>query len=322
MRRTCFRTVLLVLPAVLCLAAPPALADDVHLTNGRAFYGVVAQVQGEKVAIRLPDGIIRLPLSHVARIERAETRLEEYVERRHALTGRRAPAADWIELALWARDQGFNTAYREAARRAADLDPQAAGLKPVMRDLGWIYDDVTDRWLDETVAMQRRGLVRYDGAWVTPAERASAMARTSEAATLRYEAEQRAQRDAAELRLERQRLERQEDADRESDAGYAAVPVVAYGVGYWGPPLVTPRHGHGGHGGGGHQGGDTAGPHPPRSHLPPPVEGSTGGHNRGGMQRHQQVQTPFRASDWLPGKLGTGAAPPPGRLGPTARPQQ
>lgn len=191
-----------------------------------------------------------------------------------------------------------------------------------MRDLGWIYDEVADRWLDETVVMQRRGLVRYAGAWITPAERAAAMAQASDAATRRYEAEQRARRDAAELQLERQRLA-QEDAAQRGD-GYATQPFVAYGVGTWGPPVVVPRrHGHGGvhhRGDDGHRGGDRVGVRPPRRTQPTARHQPKGDrHNRGGFQQHKDVQ-PFRASDWLPGKLGNGSAPPPGRLGPTARP--
>ena len=305
MRRTLLRTAFL-LPLV-ALAAPPAGADDVHLTNGRAFYGVVAEVQGDKVAIRLPDGIIRLPANRVARIERSETRLEQYLLRRHALSERQAPAADWLELARWARDEGFNTAYRESARRAADLDPQADGLKPLMRDLGWVFDPAADRWLDETVVMQRRGLVRYDGAWVTPAEQAAARTRSAEADAIRLDAQRQAWRDAAELALAARRLAVEE---RQADQvpTYAAAPVVSYGIGFWAPPLVVDRGGHHRR----HDDGKQV--RPPRRHQPPAQTRPSGDrHNHGGMQ-------PFRASDWLPGKLSTGAAPPPGRLGPTARP--
>lgn len=296
--------------AAVAIAALPAAGDDVHLTNGRAFYGVVAEVQGDKVAIRLPDGLIRLPAHRVARIERAKTELEEYVERRRELTARRAPAAAWLDLAHWARDAGFNTAYRESARRAADLDPHVDGLKPLMRDLGWIWDADADRWLDESVAMQRRGLVRYGGSWVTPAERAAAMAQTAEAAARRADVERQARRDAAELALAARRLAAEQAAPQ--PAADAAAPVIAYGIGYW-PPVV---HVHP-HRGAGHrpppdgEGGDTPARAPRHADERTATQPTGDRHNQGG----------FRASDWIPGRLGNGAAPPPGRLGPTARGQ-
>jgi hypothetical protein len=66
----------------------------------------------------------------------------------------------------------------------------------------------------------------------------------------------------------------------------------------------VPGHGHGhdhGHDRGGRGGHDDGGTAPPAQHTRPA--------NGGG----------FRASDWIPGKLNPGAAPPPGRISATAR---
>jgi hypothetical protein len=302
----------LVVLAALLVVPRPAAADDVHLTNGRAFENVVAEVVGDRVAIRLPSGVIRIPKSKVARIERKETALETFLDRRFALVEHRGSAADWLELARWARDHGLDSGYLEAARRAADLDPKLEGLAPLMRDLGLLFDEDSDRWRTESEIMLRRGYVRYHGAWVTAVERAEAEARAAAAEVARLEARRDQQRDRALVELATTARVQAETAQRESDgqriqSGYAAAPFVYYTTGYWAPVYPAPGAGapHGGDGNANDGGGRHHHPEPQPSSKPPE-------HNRGS----------FRASDWIPGRLNPGAAPPPGRItGSTARRQ-
>lgn len=303
-----------VLAVVAALALPvlPAGADDVLLTNGRTFEDVVARVEGEKVAIHLPYGAIRIPRSKVVRIDRSTTALEHFLTRRRALAADPGTtAADWLELARWARAENLATAYREAARRASELDPGATGLAPVMRDLGFLYDDTSDRWLPEDELMRRRGLVHYEGAWVTPAERSQALAATAAAEAARIEARNQARRDAALLQMATALRTEAETEQRRADQPRTTGIPVGYTTGYWVPGHAVPTHRGGGvHPRGGRhdgspRGGQRAAPRPDRGQrTAAPRTRSSGGSNRGS----------FRASDFLPGKLNPQAAPPPGRL--------
>lgn len=297
------------------LAAPPAAGDDVFLTNGRVFEGVVAEVQryadkADRVAIRLPGGTISIPAHRVARIVRDETALERFLERRDALTAEPGggSAADWAELARWARDHGLDSGYRQAARRAADLDPRAPTLAPLMRDLGLLFDDSADRWLSEEQIMRRRGYVQFQDTWVTPEQRAAALARAAEAAVRQREAANDARRDAVLLAMA-SALADEARAERTGGAGYASQPVtLGTSAGYWVPVVPFAHHGRRHHAdrhdGEAHRGGDRHRAAPDRGRDRPATRRHGDGSNRGS----------FRASDWLPGRLNPGAAPPPGSL--------
>jgi len=175
------------------LAGRPAAADTVYLANGEVFEGVIAQVEGQSVEIRLPYGEIRLPKSRVARVERAGSAFGEYLQRKEAL-GRGASARQWLDLALWAQAEDFQDGMREAALRAAMLDPALKGLAPVMTSLGYVLDQETGRWLSEGEHLRRQGYVQVAGEWVSP-EALQARARAAEAERQKQLEARRAQRE-------------------------------------------------------------------------------------------------------------------------------
>lgn len=157
---------------VLCalLAAWPVAADDVHLTNGNTFEGVIATVDGDEVRIRLPHGEIALPVSRVQRIDKADSALEEYLARERALFLSEAGAAEWLELARWARRRDLDHGARESALRAARLDPRLEGLEDVLGAYGYLYSEELGRWLTYEESMERRGYVYWEGGWVRRAD--------------------------------------------------------------------------------------------------------------------------------------------------------
>lgn len=152
--------------SVLTSTVPPLHADDVHLTNGNAFEGVIATVEGDQVRIRLPHGEIGLPLSRVSHIDKADSALEQYLARRQSLYSSDAGAAAWLELARWARRHGLTHSAKESALRAARLDPHLDGLQDLLGDLGYVFDTELGRWTTYEESMKRRGYVYYQGGWV------------------------------------------------------------------------------------------------------------------------------------------------------------
>ncbi|HEX2162917.1 MAG TPA: hypothetical protein VHM02_03105, partial [Thermoanaerobaculia bacterium] len=267
--------------APLALAAAlalPAAADDVYLTNGNVFEDVVARREGGSVVIQLPGGALRLPASRVERIERRDTAQTEYVARRQALAADDGGnAGDWLALARWAREHGLEQGYREAARRAAALDPDLAGLPALMESLGYVRDEGSGPWLTPDELMARRGYVRHGDSWITAGERAELLRAEAEEARLVRERREERARDralvhlaaAAQAQAEAERA--RAEAERRPSYG---VPV-AYGVPVW-FFLPDPGHGHGG--GHGHDG--------DHGHPPPVVDrgpGHRGDHNRGGF---------------------------------------
>lgn len=252
----------------------PAAADDVYLTNGEVFEGVVARRHGGRVHIQLELGEITLPGHRVAKIVQADSALAEYMARRDAL-GPGDGADNWVELAGWADAHGLAQATREAALVAARLDPDAPGLPRLLGPRGYGRDDATGRWLPEAELMARRGYVRDGDVWI-PREVAVARVQEAEAARRAAAEERRAQRadrleEAVTLLALSQLAEAAADEADEPDLG-PWTPYAPYGFGTGTVvvtgPVVRGYGGHGGHGGG-------------EAHRSPPYRGEPRGH-RGG----------------------------------------
>lgn len=298
---------LVVLLAAGLVPAPPAAADDVHLTNGRSFEGVVARIEGDRVAIRLHQGVIRLPRSRVARIVYETSPLETYLDRKRALTSARdATAEDWLELALWARRSGLATAYSEAARLAAALDPGVDGLAPVMRDLGFEREGAGGSWFTRDELMRRRGMVRWNGDWVTPAERA-ALREREESERRRLAEVRREATEAAVLAELATAIRLDAEAERAREQGLAYAPGLRYGIGptIWAAPgFFVPVQ-------------RQAPPADPVVDAPAPDPGGDAPDR--GPPPGRTNRGRFNHMDWLPGKLNPGVAPVPGTLGASSR---
>lgn len=286
------------------LAPVPALGDNVYLTNGRVFEDVLARVEGDRVAIRLPHGLIRIPAAKVSRIVEQDTPLATFLRRKADLASQPdgGAASDWIDLARWVRDRDLASAYREAATTAASRDPRAEGLEPLMRELGLLFDEGIERWVTEGELMRRRGFVPYDGAWVTPSERAESERRIAEAHTRRIEAQRTRQRDRALADMASALRTEAETRARESSPHRTARHGIPLGHVYYWPGVWVPPQGHRGRTAGDGSRGDGA-------------DGDANpGHRSPGAQRGRRNTGTFRASDWIPGRLNPRAAAPPGSL--------
>lgn len=178
--------------------AAPAGADTVHLVNGNKFEEVIAERAAGQVRIRLPYGEIVLPEKVVARVERSASAWQSYNEREAALRRADSPAQAWLELALWADREGFARGAREAALRAAELEPRLDGLAPLMARFGHVFDRDAGRWLAEADYMRRRGYRLWGGEWL-PREEYAARLRAHEEAESRRREDERQDRIARAL---------------------------------------------------------------------------------------------------------------------------
>jgi len=177
----------------LLLTAGSLVADVIHLKNGRSMEGIVLEESTDQVMIKLAYGEIGLPRSSILEIERGESALAEYLERREALVQRDAFAAEWVALARWADENGLDHSSKESALVAARLDPGVEGLAPLMRGYGYVFDPELAVWLTYDESMRRKGYVQSGDRWLSPAE---AMA------------ERRARDESERQRLEQQRQDR------------------------------------------------------------------------------------------------------------------
>jgi len=225
------RRLAVVLPVLLLSGSIASRADRVLLANGRVLDDVVAVASEDGVEIRLGGGTMTLSHSQVRAVESTAASLTGYRARAHALaTNGATTAADWLELARWARARSFDFGVREAALTAAELAPGLPGLGGVMRELGYELDPASGRWLPLADALRARGWVEDEGEWM-PAELA---ARRAEERGRRAE-ERRREAEAARLEQLTALMEAQAlaGAAQASAPGYGGWPVWGYG-GYGG----------------------------------------------------------------------------------------
>lgn len=256
-RRTALVLPLVAVAAALHLGvcADPLRADTVRLKNGRAYEGVIAESTPQGVRVQFAFGHMVIPSEQVSAIEKAPSALAGYLEQKAVLAARRdAKASHWLELARWAKVQDLASSSREAALLAAELDPRLPGLDKLLAPLGLVYEDALGRWIPFADSMARRGLVAWDGEWITVEEqRARREEQTRQAAVRAQEAASRRLADAAEAmrRTEERIALREEERLREAASanygaygpGYGYWPVATY-PGYWVPQVVvvtTPR---------------------------------------------------------------------------------
>jgi hypothetical protein len=250
-------------------AALPAAADTVHLRNGRDYEGVIADRTAEGVRIRLAFGYIVIPDDQVLSIDKEASPLAEYLERKAALLASPdARAAEWLALARWAKSNDLAQGVREAAEIAAELDPGLPGLDPLLRPFGIVFEEKTGRWLPLAEVMARRGLVSFEGEWMTAADRRSLLAeRERERAIAAQEATARRLAAVAAALAAREAAEaRQYELAQQEPSGLEIGDWAewdAWGLPFWGwgfaPGFVVPSHKgghrHGNHGQGhGHRG--------------------------------------------------------------------
>ena len=234
-------------PAVFLAFFPlGASADDVYLKNGKSFQDVIATEEGTQVRVKMPGGELAISRAQVLRIERGSSPYGDYLERKGELG--KAPSAEaWLGLALWAQGQGLESGVREAALKAAKLDPGLQGLPPLMRRLDYVLESELGRWVPYDESMRRKGFVREGARWITAQEladrdRALEEERSRKAATREAEARDRLTRQL-ELSLLTATLERQA-ADRAAAAAPPAPVFVSYAWPLVYVPAPTPLPPH------------------------------------------------------------------------------
>ena len=177
--------VLATVASLTLLVAIPSHGDDVHLTNGAVFEGVSTEVTETHVVIEMPIGRLKLPSEQVARIVAGDSPIAEHRRRStELLSDPASEAADFLELARWAVRQGLSTQARQSALIAARFSPDLDGLPELLAGLG--YEHINGiGWLPYDEAQRSRGLVLFDGEWLTRREREQRIAQEQTADQLR-----------------------------------------------------------------------------------------------------------------------------------------
>ncbi|HEY8151946.1 MAG TPA: hypothetical protein VIK51_23775 [Vicinamibacteria bacterium] len=255
--------------SLLALSPSLAHADSVFLKDGGEIKGEVVEQRADAVVLEVGPGRITLPMRSVARVVSNPTDLGLYHTRAATLSAR--DVAGWLRLAAWAQSRELATQARAAYEYVLTVDPLNAEAHLA---LGHVR--MGDRWLSAADASRARGLVEFEGTWMSPEERQLRLEERAVAAQESRavrEADARAREAEARAREATARAEAAEADARQAqmqpaDGGGIPYPWV-FGPGYGPvvpgpynpfPVLVTPRPRSGmGHG-----------PRPPSTRPEPP----------------------------------------------------
>lgn len=207
----------------LACGASLAAADVVTLTNGRKIEGIYSTSPGQpgKVVVEVGAGTIVLDAKDVSSVEKGRTALHEYYDRFEKVRNSNR-AADFVDLAQWARDNRLFRFVRTLSEKAIALEPN----NEIARRMAG-FRRVGDKWLTEEEEMIAKGMVKTpEGAWITQAEKELREKR-------RLEAEERARiaREKREAQKEEERRRRQEALEAHMEA-MARASELPYGYLY------------------------------------------------------------------------------------------
>ena len=141
-----------------------ARADQVFTRGGGLLEGEIVERRSDAIVVDIGGGTIGLPLTYVERIVPGPSPAARYRARAERL----APddAAGWIALGHWARQQELRSQANDAFLQVLSQNPDNAAAHQA---LGHVR--VGDQWMTREEGYRARGLVSYDGRWMTPDER-------------------------------------------------------------------------------------------------------------------------------------------------------
>jgi hypothetical protein len=203
---------------------------------------VIVERTASSIVVEVGPGLVTLPSSRVLSVQEGPSALATFRERASRLAG--GDVAGWLALGRWARQQDLGTQAHEAFARALALDP---GSGEANEALGRVL--LGDHWVSAEEAYRARGLILFNGRWMTPAEQ-EAQLREEEAA----EASARA-REESEARVREADARAREAEARaravEAEAGYGGmglgygavgIPYLPYGGFFPGSPFHFRHH--------------------------------------------------------------------------------
>jgi hypothetical protein len=217
-----------------CVTTQTSRADDVHLEGDRVIEGKAVR-HDDKVTIELESGSITLSAGEVRSIEPRESNVQRY-DRLYAGL-KPGDIEERVALADFCRDHAMHQREQHMLEEVLERAPNHTAART---RLGYVKS--TDGWITREQDYRARGLVRFEGAWMTPEARDAAQRAQAAADTARRQRALAVELEDAKLALEKQRLAleaqrlqaEQQNAARQADA--PSIAYYGYGAGYYYTP--------------------------------------------------------------------------------------
>ena len=149
----------------LCLLfAAPVLADTVVLKDGGRVVGKVTVTKFDVVVDIRPGMRVSFPKDQVKQIIFEDTPREVFRQKLAKLDPK--DAAGHYSLGMWAKENGLKEEAKLCFEKAIGIEPDHTAAR---KELGHVRHE--GKWLPYDEAMKARGLIEYDGRWVTPEQK-------------------------------------------------------------------------------------------------------------------------------------------------------
>jgi hypothetical protein len=155
--------------------ASPAAADEIFTRSGGHLVGEIVERGATSVTVDIGIGRVELPLSYIDRIVPGDAPLTVYRQRAQVLAP--GDVAGWLALGRWARENDLPAQADEAFSRVVARDP---GNAAAQQALGRV--EVDGQWMTREDANAARGLVLFEGSWISPDEREAVLGERARAA--------------------------------------------------------------------------------------------------------------------------------------------
>lgn len=159
---------------VLIILASGARADTLVFKDGRQLEGV-ATTRGNKVELRVAEGLLFFSRDLIAQIRQGDTALQHYEKRRAALKD--ADAEGHFKLGQFCEKSNLRPQAAALFRDVIRVNPDHEGAR---ERLG--YRRFKGKWLTEDQVMAAKGMVRVGASWMTQEEAAEHEEKQLEAA--------------------------------------------------------------------------------------------------------------------------------------------
>lgn len=174
-------------------------ADEVTLANGSKFVGILRENPSDPHRIELEVGVgtVWFPRKEVLSTSKGRTDLHEYYERWGSVKESRN-VDDVLALAKFAEEKRLSKFVKGLMEIALRLDPENEVAR---RRLG--FEKYQGKWMTRDELNRAKGLVLFEGLWVTSAEREIVLSERLEAKIRRTQAEEDRRRKVEEERRAR-----------------------------------------------------------------------------------------------------------------------
>jgi len=219
------------LPVCLLWMALPVQADQVHLVGGAVIEGKASR-EGDKVIIQLAGGQMAVEADTVEKIVAGTSDVQRFEERYAAL--READVEGRMALADFCRDAELHGREHQLLREVIALSPDHAEAR---KRLGYIRDNGV--WLSREEQMRARGLVLFEGNWIT-LEHQLQIERLRAEARRAANAQEQARVELEARRVELETKRRQQASEGEQNRSGGTTVIVQGGYPY--PYPSAPAH--------------------------------------------------------------------------------